>query len=89
MDKAAESHIPLNLRRWLDEQIERDLTDCAPVGFHGLLTALTGEDVEDNFQRAAPHERDSSLRVVTQEGDSPLRLVSPPNSGKYEARVPS
>jgi|GEM_PF-2703023 len=41
MDKTVESHIPINLRRWLDEQIEREMTDCAPLGFHGLLTALT------------------------------------------------
>lgn len=41
MDKTLDSHIPINLRRWLDEQIEREMTDCAPLGFHGLLTALT------------------------------------------------
>ena len=39
--------MPINLRRWLDEQIEREMTDCAPVGFHGLLTALTQTTAEE------------------------------------------
>lgn len=41
MDKTMESHIPINLRRWLDEQIEREKAECTPPGFQGLLTALT------------------------------------------------
>jgi hypothetical protein len=53
MDKIVESHIPINLRRWLDEQIEREMTDCAPLGFHGLLTALT----------ESPHEAEALLPV--------------------------
>ncbi len=50
MQTAPESHIPLNLRRWLDEQIAREMTDCAPVGFHGLMTALTETSAEDSLQ---------------------------------------
>ena len=46
MDKTVESHVPINLRQWLDEQIEREMTDCAPLGFHGLMTALTEESPE-------------------------------------------
>lgn len=46
MDKP-DSHIPINLRHWLDEQIARERTDCAPVGFHGLLTALTQKTAEE------------------------------------------
>ena len=50
MVKEAESHIPVNLRQWLDGQIERELTDCAPLGFHGLMTALTEKTPQDAVQ---------------------------------------
>ena len=49
MDKTVDSHIPINLRRWLDEQIEREMTDCGPLGFHGLMTALTEATPEDTI----------------------------------------
>ncbi len=41
MDKALTSHIPELIGRWLDDKIERDMAHASPVGFYGLMNALT------------------------------------------------